>query len=84
MAADKITISTYEFLKRFPNAEAARLYLEARRWPKGTICPVCGCVERIQKRKLTGYFRCLNCKIDFTVRTGTIFERSHVPLDKWL
>lgn len=81
---DKITISTYEFLKRFPNADAARAYLEERRWPKGAICPACGCVERIQTRKLAGYFRCLNCKTDFTVRTGTIFERSHVPLDKWL
>lgn len=81
---DKITISTYEFLKRFPNAEAASAYLEARRWPQGAICPECGCVERIQTRKIMGYFRCLNCKTDFTVRTGTIFERSHVPLDKWL
>jgi len=81
---DKITISTYQFLKRFPIAEAARIYLEARRWPQGAICPACGCVDRIQTRKLVGYFRCLNCKTDFTVRTGTIFERSHVPLDKWL
>lgn len=38
----------------------------------------------VQVRKLVGYFRCLACKKDFTVRTGTIFERSHVPLDKWL
>lgn len=84
MADDKITISTYEFLKRFPNADVARTYLEARRWPTGAICPVCGCVDRIQTRKVLGYFRCLSCKTDFTVRTGTIFERSHVPLDKWL
>ena len=33
---------------------------------------------------MVGYFRCLACKEDFTVRTGTIFERSHIPLDKWL
>jgi hypothetical protein len=45
---DKITISTYQFLKRFPNAEAARIYLEGRRWPQGAICPACGCVERIE------------------------------------
>lgn len=81
---DKITVSTFQFLKRFPNAEAARSYLEARRWPKGAICPACGCIERIQTRTVLGYFRCLNCKTDFTVRTGTIFERSHVPLDRWL
>lgn len=84
MSDDKITISSREFLKRFPNADAARLYLEARRWPQGAVCPSCRCVDRIQARKLVGYFRCLNCKTDFTVRTGTVFERSHVPLDKWL
>lgn len=87
MSDDHITISTYQFLKRFPNTEAARIYLEARRWPQGTICPSCGCVERIQPCKrsgILGYYRCLNCETVFTVRTGTIFERSHVPLDKWL
>ena len=41
-------------------------------------------MERIQTRKIEGYFRCLSCKTDFTVRAGTIFERSHVPLDKWI
>ncbi len=81
---DNITISTYQFLKRFPTPESARAYLESLRWPQGAICPACGCVERIQTRKLAGYFRCLNCKTDFTVRTGTIMEQSHVPLDKWL
>lgn len=80
----EVTISTYEFLKRFPTAEAARIYLEERRWHGSPICPHCGCVERTQTRKRDGYFRCLNCTTDFTVRTGTIFERSHVPLDKWL
>lgn len=82
--SDKITISTYQFLQRFKDAEAARKYLESKRWPKGVVCPLCGCVERIQTRKVVGYYRCLNCVKDFTVRTGTIFERSHVPLDKWL
>jgi transposase-like protein len=84
---DNITISPYQFIKRFPDAESARLYLEAQRWPKGAICPACGCVERIQPCKRLGkpgYFRCLNCQEVFTVRTGTIFERSHVPLHKWL
>lgn len=82
--SDKITISTYQFLQRFKDAESARKYLEAKRWQKGVVCPHCGCVERIQTRKVVGYYRCLNCVKDFTVRTGTIFERSHVPLDKWL
>jgi len=76
MADDKITISTYEFLKRFPDEPAARAYLENLRWHGSPICPHCGCIERIQTRKREGYFRCLNCPVDFTVRTGTIFERS--------
>lgn len=75
---------TGQFLKRFPDADAARRYLEEQRWHGKPICPHCGNVERIQTRKLAGYFRCLSCKTDFTVRTGTILERSHVPLDKWL
>jgi transposase-like protein len=74
----------YEFLKRFPDEKTAREYLEELRWHGEPFCPHCGAVERIQKRKLDGYFRCLSCKSDFTVRTGTIFKRSHVTLDKWL
>lgn len=67
----------------FPDQEAARTYLESRLWPNGCRCPVCGLGERITERA-GGYYRCNQCKEDFTVRTGTIFERSHVPLHKWL
>ena len=81
---DKVTVSTYEFLKRFPDAETARAYLEDRRWSGRPVCPHCSERERIQTRTVISYYRCLACKKDFTVRTGTIFERSHVPLDKWL
>ncbi len=77
-------ISTYEFLKSFPDEKSARIYLEKERWNGKITCPFCGNKDRIQVRKEEGYFRCLACKKDFTVRTGTIFERSHVPLDKWL
>ena len=81
---DKITVSTFELFQMFPDAEAARLYFEARRWPNGTVCPACASGERITARKPAGYYRCNACKLDFTVRTGTVFERSHVPLHKWL
>lgn len=80
----KVTISAYEFFKRFPDEQVARCYIEDQRWGGEPLCPHCKAVERIQRRKVEGYYRCLACKIDFTVRTGTIFERSHVPLDKWL
>lgn len=80
----KTTISAYEFFKKFPDKRAARQHIEQRRWRGNPICPHCGSLERIQTRKIEGYYRCLSCKKDFTVRTGTIFERSHVSLDKWL
>jgi len=80
---DHLTISTFQLFKMFPDAESARTYLEARRWPEGPRCPVCGLLDRITVRK-AGFYRCNQCKEDFTVRTGTIFERSHVPLHKWL
>jgi transposase-like protein len=79
----KSTISTFELFEKFPDQEAARVYIEGRLWPQGPRCPVCGLGERITARK-EGFYRCNQCKEDFTVRTGTIFERSHVPLHKWV
>lgn len=79
----KTTISTFELFKLFPDQDTARLYLESRLWPNGVTCPVCRKGERITTRK-GGYYRCNACAEDFTVRTGTIFERSHIPLHKWL
>src|SRR5215471_3815465 len=79
----KSTISTFQLFEMFPDQEAARTYLEGRLWPNGPICPACGLGERITPRK-GGYYRCNQCQEDFTVRTGTIFERSHVPLHKWI
>ena len=79
----KSTISTFELFEMFPDQETARVYLENNLWPEGPNCPVCGLGERITERK-NGFYRCNLCKEDFTVRTGTIFERSHIPLHKWL
>lgn len=80
---DGVTISTFQLFKMFPDEETARLYLEGRRWPNGPICPSCNSSERITVRK-NGYYRCNACREDFTIRTGTIFERSHIPLHKWV
>ena len=81
--AEHTTISVFELFKIIPDAEAARLYLESRLWPNGPTCPVCAKGERITTRK-GGFYRCNACREDFTVRTGTIFERSHIPLNKWI
>lgn len=81
--AEHTTISVFELFKMIPDAETARVYLESRLWPNGPTCPVCASGERITTRK-GGYYRCNACHEDFTVRTGTIFERSHIPLNKWI
>ena len=80
------TISTFELFERFPDAKSARVYLEERRWHGSPACPLCGATEQISARtgKRRGYYRCHDCAGEFTVRTGTIFERSHVPLHKWV
>lgn len=77
------TISTFKLFELFPDEPYARKYLESRLWKDGVTCPECKGKERITTRK-DGFYRCNACKLDFTVRTGTIFERSHVPLHKWL
>lgn len=77
------TISTFKLFELFPDEPSARKYLESRLWPNGVTCPECKGAERITARK-DGFYRCNPCKLDFTVRTKTIFERSHVPLHKWL
>ena len=78
------TISTFQLFKLIPDAETARRYLESRLWPNGVVCPFCKSGDRITTRK-DGFYSCNACdKVKFTVRTGTIFERSHVPLHKWI
>ena len=79
----EVTISTYEIMKQFPDEKTARIYLEERRWDGHTLCPFCHS-DKIQTRPVDGLYRCLTCKDEFTVRTGTIMERSHIPLDKWI
>jgi len=79
--AEHTTISVFELFDMIPDAESTRLYLEGRLWPNGPVCPVCAKGDRLTVRK-DGFYRCNACREDFTVRTGTIFERSHIPLNK--
>ena len=86
MERGNLTVSTFELFDTIPDADAARFYLEERRWRGSPSCPLCGASEYITARtgKRAGYYRCHDCAGEFTVRTGTIFERSHVPLNKWV
>ncbi|MGB1219943.1 MAG: IS1595 family transposase [Alcanivoracaceae bacterium] len=64
----------------------AREHLEAIRWPEGPVCPHCGGVEKIYTMKggRAGLYKCGDCRKQFTVTVGTLFEGSKVPLNKWL
>lgn len=72
----------------FTDADKARLWLEARLWPEGPICPHCGTIDKatLMKGKTTraGLYQCNSCREPFTVTVGTLYERSKVPLNKWL
>jgi transposase-like protein len=74
--------------KHFHDEAAAYRFVEARVWPDGPICPHCGGVERIGKMggrsTRIGTYKCYQCRKPFTVKVGTIFESSHVPLHMWL
>jgi len=71
----------------FNDLDKAREALEAARWPNGPICPKCGSVERQARVAGTGHrpglVYCNECKAQYTVTVGTVFERSKVPLTKW-
>ena len=79
----QLTVSLYEFLKKFPNEDSAIEYLESNRWANGIECPHCKS-DKVTRQKQKQYIRCRQCRKVFTVRTNTIFERSHISLDKWL
>lgn len=72
----------------FTDADKAREHLEATRWPQGPVCPHCGVVDQatgLQGRAhRPGVYQCNACREQFTVTVGTVFERSKVPLNKWL
>ncbi|MGD9738246.1 MAG: transposase [Bauldia sp.] len=77
----------------FRDETAAFAYVESLRWPDGPVCPHCGNADRIyalegvrghQGAIREGLQKCGACRRQFTVRIGTAFERSHVPLRKWL
>lgn len=86
------------YAPRFQNEDAAREHLEALHWPHGPVCPHCKSkdtkrlpAQRGRKTKAQpegairkGVVQCNACRKQFTVTVGTVFERSKVPLHKWL
>ena len=74
--------------KHFHDERAAYEFVEAHLWPRGPVCPHCGGVERNSKMNgastRIGAYKCYDCRKPFTVKIGTIFEASHIPMHKWL
>jgi len=72
----------------FNNEDAARAHFEAIRWPDGRVCPHCGTVDNsvLLQGKSTrpGLYKCRDCRKPFSATIGTIYERSHIPMHKWL
>ena len=77
------TISIFEFFAKFPDEQTAVYHSESKRWPDGICCPHCGSHRTTRQRKYP-YHQCKDCRKKFTFRTGTVFERSHIPMQKWL
>lgn len=72
----------------FHNEKSAYEFVEVRIWPNGPVCPHCGSKDRIGKMNgkshRIGVYKCYVCRKQFTVKIGTIFEDSHIPLRLWL
>lgn len=72
---------------RFIDENAAREHLERVRWGNTPFCPHCGstnCTRLVGKKHRRGLLQCNDCREQFTVTVGTVFERSKIPLNKWL
>jgi len=74
--------------KHFSDEQAAYDFIEERLWPEGPVCPHCGDKDHIGKMNgkshRIGMYKCYACYQPFTVKVGTIFEDSHVPMHQWL
>lgn len=74
----------------FTDPDKAREHLEAQRWPNGPVCPHCGNVDQDRITKMEGkahrhgLYNCMECRKQFSVTVGTVFERSKIALNKWL
>lgn len=72
-----------ECIRYFSDREVCDSFVAELRWPNGPVCPTCGGMEHsyLTTRRL---WKCKACKRQFSVKVGTIFEDSALPLDKWL
>ena len=75
--------SLYSLMEAFPDEASCIRHLETLRWPKGIVCPCCGSTRKIYHLERSHGYKCADCEKQFSVRKGTIFEESRLPLRKW-
>lgn len=77
-----------ELAPHLTDEHKAHEFVESLMWPDGTVCPHCGGMEKAYRIKgktgRPGLWKCGHCRQQFTVKIGTIFESTHIPLTKWL
>jgi transposase-like protein len=83
MVEQKLPKTLQEAIRYFSEPDVCTAYVASLRWPDGPVCPECGGREHsyLTTRRI---WKCKSCRRQFSVRTGTIFEDSPIPLDKWL
>ncbi len=75
--------SLLSVLESFPDERSCVLHLEKLRWPKSIVCPCCGSTRKVYRLNRRHAYKCADCLKQFSVRKGTIFEESRLPLRKW-
>ncbi|MCY4413255.1 MAG: IS1595 family transposase [Caldilineaceae bacterium] len=76
-------LSVFEFFEMLPDEQSAIEFIESVRWPDGVVCPRCKSA-RAKKIANQKRYNCNDCRRQFSVRTGTVFENTRIPLRKWL
>jgi transposase-like protein len=71
-----------KLVEQFGSEDRCRSYLEILRWPEGVRCPDCG-FQSVSRIKTRNQFDCNRCRNRFSVKSGTVFHDSHLPLWKW-
>lgn len=89
---DRDELNLIKLAQEYADEDKARGLLESLRWPDGPVCPHCKCDDvykltpkassKAPARK--GLYSCAACREQFSVTVGTVFERSHIPISKWL
>ncbi len=78
------TIGLKTFIKMYPTDEAAMKHLEAVLWSEGRVCPHCSTLDNSAERKRRPmFYQCRDCRKEFSIKTGTIFARSHIGMQSW-